>query len=228
LGLQLVVEAALREGGVRALTWAAAPESTLVAPFARLGLPAAQLAAGQADGIGACIPALARLCTSPLLPFDVAATTRAIEGRLRAILELTGDGLDLGALRSRTAAFRAATERLQIALLHIAQAESPNYEEGLELGNRALRRLNRLLLPILRHPGDPYAATAPANPGTALLPGLDAVLAYTSLPESRGADESARLRATAIRERNRLLDALNAGSATIDEALTALRPLGFG
>jgi hypothetical protein len=117
---------------------------------------------------------------------------------------------------------------LQIALLHIAQAESPNYEEGLELGNRALRRLNRLLLPVLRHPGDPYAATAPPAPGAALLPGLDAVLAYGTLPESRGAAEATRRRAAAIRERNRLIDALNAGGAAIDEALAALRPLGFG
>jgi hypothetical protein len=164
----------------------------------------------------------------PLLPFDAVATARAIEARVRTILDALGEGLDLASLRARSASFREATERLQLGLLHIAQADSPNYEEGLELGNRALRRLNRLLLPILRHPGDPYATLATLSPDTTILPGLDAALAFAALPEARGADEAERLRAAAIRERNRLIDALNAGVETIDELLAALRPLGFG
>ncbi len=223
--LRAFAEATLREGGVRALGWAGTPESASDAPFARLGLPTLRLAAAQAGGIGACVPLLARLCTTPLLPFEPIATARAIDGRVRAILDATGEHLDLAPLRARAAAFRGATERLQLALLHIAQGESPSYEEGLEIGRRLLRRLNRLLLPALRHPGDRYALPATLTPHP--FPGLDAALPYLA---SNGSDiaETMRLRAAALRERNRALDALDAATAAIDDALTALRPLGFG
>ena len=172
-GVRVFSEVGLREGGVRAINWADEPAPPSDAPFARLGLPTIRLAAAQAGGLGACIPLLARLCTSPLLPFESAALSRAVETRVRAVLDATGEPLELAALGTHAAAFKGATERLQIALLHIAQASSPNYEEGLGRGNRLLRQLNHLLLPILWHPGDRYGTppTGAAYP----FPGLDAI-----------------------------------------------------
>ena len=224
-GLRAFAETALREGGVRALGWADEPAPPSDTAFVRLGLPTIHLAAAQAGGIGACIPLLARLCTSPLLPFEPAALSRTVETRVRAVLQVTGEQLSLAPLGAHATAFKVATERLQITLLHIAQASSPNYEEGLECGNRLLRRLNQLLLPALWHPGDRYAT--PPIMAAYPFPGLDAIGLFRA---SDGSDIAAtmRLRATAIRERNRALDALDAATAAIDDALTDLRQLGFG
>ena len=224
-GLRTFAEGALREGGVRAIKWADEPAPPSDPPFVRLGLPTISLAAAQAGGIGACIPLLARLCTSPLLPFESAALARTVETRVRAVLDATAGRLELAALGTHATAFKGATERLQIALLHIAQGESPNYEEGLVRGNRLLRQLNQLLLPTLWHPGDRY--DTPSSGAAYPLPGLDAISPYL---DSDGSDiaETMHLRATAIRERNRVLDALNAATTAIDDALTDLRQLGFG
>ncbi|HEY8597689.1 MAG TPA: hypothetical protein VIL85_04620 [Thermomicrobiales bacterium] len=224
-GLRAFADVALREGGVRAISWADEPAPPSDAPFARLGLPTIRLAAAQAGGLGASIPLLARLCTSPLLPFEPAALSRTVETRVRAVLDATAGRLELAPLGTHAAAFQGAIERLQIALLHIAQGESPNYEEGVALGNRLLRRLNGLLLPTLWHPGDPYET--PPSGAAYPFPGLDAVGLFL---DSDGTDiaETMRPRATAIRERNRALDALDAATAAIDDALTDLRQLGFG
>lgn len=218
-------EAALSAGGVRALGWASAPEPTSAAPFARRGLPTIRLAAAGATTVGSVVPTLARLCTSPLLPFAPLALARAIEGRTRAITDAVGERLDFAPLHERAEGFRAATERLQIALLHIAQGESPSFEEGVEIGNRLLMRLDRLILPALRHPGDPFDLPTVLTPHP--FPGLDAVIPFLAADGSDLA-ELLRLRAAAIRERNRALDTLAAATAAIDDALTALRPLGFG
>lgn len=224
-GARGFAEVALRDGGVRALGWASAPEPTSSAPFARRGLPTFRLAAAQADGLGTIVPLLARLCTTALLPFEPVVAARTIEKRVRAVSGAVGERLDLESLRERAEGFSAATERLQIALLHIAQGESPSYEEGIELGNKLLRHLNRLLLPALRHPGDTYDLPALLTPHP--FPGLDAVIPFLA---SDGDDiiELLRLRAAALRERNRALDALATATAAIDDTLTALRPLGFG
>ncbi len=233
VALRPFAESALRDGGVRAVAWdTGAARIDTLGPFARRGLPALRLAVGQAGALGAGVPTVARLCTVPLLPCDVVATARAIEARLRAILAVNGDALDLAPLRARASAFLAASERLQLGLLHIAQADSPHYEEGLELGNRALRRLDRLLVPLLHHPGDPYATpTTDVSTGSvhsnALLPGLDTVLTAAAA-DGDDLPEGLRLRADAIGARNRLLDALNAGVEVSEEVLAALRPLGFG
>ncbi len=218
-------EGALRDGGVRALGWASAPEGPSTAPFARRGVPTLRLAAAQAGGLVTIVPLLARLCTTPLLPFEPVAVARALEQRVRAVSGAVGERLDFAPLRERTERFGAAAERVQIALLHIAQGESPSYEEGVALANALLRRLNRLLLPALRHPGDPYDLPALLTPHP--FPGLDAVIPFLA---SDGDDIVAllRLRAAALRERNRALDTLDAATAAIDDTLAALKPLGFG
>jgi hypothetical protein len=149
-----------------------------------------------------------------------------VQERIGATLDALGDRLDLGVLRARAAALYAAAERLQIALLHLAQADSANDEEGIAIANRLVRQVQRLLLPALRHPGDPYATGSAAL--AAPLPGLAPTLAYAALPEPRADDDALRLLADALRERNRLLDALNAATTAIDDGLATLRALGFG
>lgn len=223
--LRPFAEAALRDGDLARPRWSAAPPFADLAPFARLGLPTLVLHT-HPDALPTFIPIFARLCTTPLPPIDAPALARAIQERVGATLDAIGDRLDLAPLRARAAALYAAAERLQIALLHLAQADSTNDEEGIVIANRLIRRLQRILLPALRHPGDPYAA-APAL-ADAPLPGLAPALAYAALPASRTDPDAAGLRAAALRERNRLLDALDNASAAIDEALAALRPLGFG
>lgn len=240
--LRLFAETTLRDAGVARPAWVGSLPEGNAAPFARLGLPALSLAGDGAGGMSeqdgvdstrlvrdATSQALilARLCTYPLLPFEPVATARAIEARLREIVEATDDASKLAPLPARATACRATIEQLQLAALHIAQGTSTNYEEGLEGANRALRRLNRVLLPLLHRAGDPYTAL----PGRALhlLPGLDSALALAS--GGRDGDDEAtlhHLREATMRERNRLVDALNAATAIVDEALVALRSLGFG
>jgi hypothetical protein len=60
------------------------------------------------------------------------------------------------------------------------------------------------------------------------LPGLDAALGATALSDRQAEPFASRLLALAWRERNRAIIALDMAVETIDEALSALRPLGFG
>jgi hypothetical protein len=223
--LRHFAEATLRDGDHARPRWATAPPPADVLPFARLGLPTLALGT-RPDELPTLLPVIARLCTAPLLPLDAPALARTVQERISATLDALGDRLDLGPLRARAAALYAAAERLQIALLHLAQADSTNDEEGIEIANRLVRRIQRLLLPALRHPGDPYAAGT-AMP-TAPLPGLAPALAFAALPEPRTDSDALQLRAAAFRERNRLLDALNAATTAIDDGLATLRTLGFG
>lgn len=223
--LRHFAEAALRDGDLARPRWAATPPLADLLPFARLGLPTLALGT-RPDDLSALLPVIARLCTVPLLPLDATALARAMQERIGATLDALGDRLELGPLRARASALYAAAERLQIALLHLAQADSPNDEEGIAIANRLVRQVQRLLLPALRHPGDPYAARAAS--AAAPLPGLAPALAYAALPEPRTDPEALRLRAAALRERNRLLDSLNAATTAIDDALATLRSLGFG
>lgn len=222
--LRVFAEGALVDGGWELIDWAAVPPvDGEQAAFARLGLPGLRLPAAERDRLNACVVPLARLCTAPVLPFDFVAQARALVARVEAVGAAV-PGLDFAPLRARAGAFQAAANRLQVALLHIAQGDSPSYEEGVELGNRLLRRLHRLLLPTLRHAGDPYATVLPPLNAYPLLPGLDAVL----VSGEAAPDEREHRHVTAIRERNRAIDALDEAVLALDETLTALRPLGFG
>lgn len=221
--LRHFAEATLRDGDVSRPRWSAEPPVDL-APFARLGLPTLALNT-RPDTLATTLPLFARLCTTPLPPLDLVALARTLQERIGATIDAVGDALDLAPLRARAAALYAAAERFQIALLHLAQGASPNDEEGFALANRLLRHLQRALLPALQHPGDPYATPPPV---AAPLPGLAPTPAYLDISTPRTAPEAVILRAAALRERNRLLDTLNAATAVIDDALTTLRPLGFG
>jgi len=222
--LRAFANRALDDGGWDLVDWSAAPPyGGEQGAFARLGLPVLRLPAAGHDRLDACVVPLARLCTAPLLPHDLLALSRAVVARVEAVAADVPE-VDLSALRGRAEALVTATERAQIALLHIAQADAPSYEEGLELGNRLLRRIGQVLLPPLRHVGDPYALEAPAPDTYPLLPGLDAFLARA---EPAPAGQASR-RDRAIRERNRAIDACDEAILAIDEALTRLRPLGFG
>ena len=238
LELRWFAETTLHDGGVAGREWAGTAPAGEAAAFAGAGLPFLAARAAPAAAAGGLDPAglawetslhallLARLCAYPLLPLDVVATARAVEDRLRAILEQAGDLPELAPLRARGATFRARAERLHLAALHVLQADATGYEEGLERVNRALLALNRTLVPLLHHAGDRYAA-APAMPD--LLPGLDAALALASAAAAgEGAGEPAhRLRVAMVRERNRLGDALHDATAAIDDALAALLALGI-
>jgi hypothetical protein len=230
---------ALRDAGQTSVKWLAEPPAGLALPFARLGIPAVAFAAragrrkpaseprALVEALAIGVPLLARFCGYPLAPGDPGEVARAVEQRVLAVLAELGEGLDLGPLRSRAAAFRAATERLQIALLHLTQASSTSYEDGLALASTLLRRLDRLLLPVMRFASDPYGPL-PVAPATVPLPGLDAALGATALSDRQAEPFASRLLALAWRERNRAIIALDMAVETIDEALSALRPLGFG
>ncbi len=222
--LQPFADLALRASGLRAPVWAVPSVPTSITPFARLGIPIARLAAAQPNVIGLAIPLLTRLATTPLLPQIPLLTARLVAERIGEVCDTAGERLDFSQLREAATAFHTATEQVQIALLHIAQGDSANYEEGLRLANRLLQQLGQVLTPTLWHPGDPYILP-PNNPS--LLPGLDTLLPYL---QSDGSDiaETVALRATALRERNRASDALTAATAAITETLATLRPLGFG
>lgn len=233
--LRWFLETTLREGGAgHAGQTAGAPHGGSV-PFARLGLPTLGLGPGlaAADPDAAAVARdaaldavlLARLCTSPLLPFDLVATARPIEEEIGAVLRAGGDAADLATLPARAAGLRAAAERFQLAALHIAQADSPHYEEGLDLANRALRQAVRRLIPLLHRSGEPYR---PAPITAAPLPALDPARALAAAPDAAPPLDTHRLRAAAARERNRLIDALNAATDALNAALDALRPLGLG
>lgn len=222
--------AALRDGGVATPAWWGRLPMADAPAFAGLGVPTLAFtparnhdptALAREAALGLLLAA--RLGAYPVLPFDVVATPRAIEARAHDIVAAAGETSELLPLRARTSACRAAAERLQLAALHVAQGEATHYEEGLARLNQAARQVNRLLTPLLHRAGDRYVTMWPT---TELLPGLTASHAARGQPEV--GPELAAGRATLLRERNRLLDALHEATRTIAETLDALQALGIG
>lgn len=161
------------------------------------------------------------LCTAPVLPFTYGPVAEQIIKRLQE-LEKAGASVGLDGVLVRARDFDEAAQRLDKATAQARAAfEAGNGDEDTaRLLNRAMKRVSRLLVPLMssaigKYGHDPYGYT----PQTTLIPGLYDV---ARVPKLDGGEERWMLETKAVRERNRVCDTLSDAIAIIDDRLASL------
>jgi hypothetical protein len=153
------------------------------------------------------------LCTAPVLPFTYAPVAEQIVQRLQ---ELEGPGASVGlqGVQKAAEAFRQAAQRFD-------QAAARDASEGnAVILNRAMKRLSRLLVPLMssaigKYGHDPYGFT----PQTTMLPALYDLPRLAKLADG---EQRWMLETKAVRDRNRVADALAESIAIIEDSLALL------
>ncbi len=161
------------------------------------------------------------LCTAPVLPFTYAPVAEQIIKRLKE-LEGPGAAVGLQGVLKTAEDFSRAAQRLDQA----AAAESAAFssgkgnEEKARILNRAMKRLSRLVVPLMssaigKYGHDPYGFT----PQTTMVPALYDLTRLSKLPEG---EERWMLETKTVRDRNRVGDALADAIAVIEDSLARL------
>jgi hypothetical protein len=152
-----------------------------------------------------------RWLNAPLLPLDHGRAAQSLVAELEALQAAAGARFDLAPALE---AARALAERLQrvATALGGVDAASPR----LDAVNRALMRLSRVLVPLAYTTGDPFThdLALPIPP----LAGLQRARELAALDPDGDAFKFAR--AALVRERNRVLHALDSAVALADELLS--------
>ena len=153
------------------------------------------------------------LCTAPVLPFTYAPVAEQIIQRLKE-LEAAGSAVGLGAVAD------SARNFLEKAKQFDAIAAGKHDDERAQVLNRAMKRLSRLVVPLMssaigKYGHDPYGFT----PQTTMVPAL-----YDLAQLSRLGDGEQRwmLETKAVRDRNRVADTLADAIAIIEDSLSRL------
>lgn len=161
------------------------------------------------------------LCTAPVLPFTYTPVAEQIVTRLQE-LERAGASVGLDGVLARARDFGKAAQRLDDAAANARAAfeAGKGNEDTARLLNRAMKRISRLLVPLMssaigKYGHDPYGYT----PQTTMIPGLYDV---ARLPKLDNGEERWMLETKAVRDRNRVSDTLSDAIAIIDDALAQL------
>jgi hypothetical protein len=160
------------------------------------------------------------LCTAPVLPFTYAPVAAQILKRLQE-LEANGKAVGLDGVAARAKEFEKAAAKLDAATAAAKAAfdSGKGDEERAKLLNRAMKRLSRLLVPLMssaigKYGHDPYGYT----PQGTMIPALYDLGKLAMLPEG---EERWMLETKAVRDRNRVADTLADSILIIDDALRA-------
>lgn len=147
-----------------------------------------------------------RWLNAPLLPLDHGRAARSVVAELEALQAAAGARFDL---TPALEAARGLVERLERLAPALAGAE-PSRAEAL---NRGLMRLSRLLVPLAYTSGDRFThdLALPIPP----LAGLQRARELAALEPSPDAFRFAR--AALVRERNRVVHALDSAASVVDE-----------
>ena len=158
------------------------------------------------------------LCTAPVLPFTYAPVAEQIIKRL-AELERAGASVGLDGVLARARDFDQAAQRLDQASAGARAAfeAGTGSEDSARLLNRAMKRISRLLVPLMssaigKYGHDTYGYT----PQATLIPGLYDVARLPGLGEG---EERWMLETKLVRDRNRVSDTLSEAISIIDDAL---------
>jgi hypothetical protein len=157
------------------------------------------------------------LCTAPVLPFAFTPVAEQVTGRL-AELAGPGEAIDLGKASEAGARFAAAAADFD-ALAQTWRdrfAAGTGDEDMARILNRTMKRLSRILVPLQstavgKYGHDTYGFT----PQTTMIPCLYDVPRLAELPEG---EERWMLRTRLMRDRNRVIDGLDAATSLIDDA----------
>ncbi len=167
------------------------------------------------------LEAIFELATARVLPVNHADTGREIRAFVAGLQEAVGDLLDLSAVLREADTFLAAAERLEVAKGSAADDGAARHL------NATLMRLSRVLTPVVysrsgRFHHDP-AEWSPIMRATSrhMFPGLQAA---EGLPGLVGQFEYGFLRAQAVREANRLAEALGEARRLAEETASLLEP----
>ncbi len=158
------------------------------------------------------------LCTAPVLPFTYAPVAEQIVKRLQE-LEKPGAALGLAGVLARAREFESAAQQLDKAAAETAAAfaAGKGNEGDARRLNRAMKRISRLLVPLMssaigKYGHDPYGYT----PQGTMIPGLYDVPQVAKLEE----DEARwMLETRVVRDRNKVSDAIAESIAIISDAL---------
>ena len=158
------------------------------------------------------------LCTAPVLPFTYTPVAEQIVKRLQE-LEKAGASVGIGAVLARSRAFSTAAQKFDArsaAARAAFEAGKGNEREALLL-NRTMKRVSRLTVPLMssaigKYGHDPYGYT----PQGTMIPALYDLVRLATLGEG---EDRWMLETRAIRDRNRVSDALSEAIAIIEDAL---------
>lgn len=161
------------------------------------------------------------LCTAPVLPFTFAPVAEQILQRLKE-LEGAGSAVGLQGVRKSAETFLQSARRLDDAAASASAgfATGNGSEEQARILNGAMKRLSRLLVPLMssaigKYGHDPYGFT----PQTTLVPALYDLARLSRLDEG---EERWMLETKVVRDRNRVADALAESIAIIEDSLARL------
>ncbi len=139
--------------------------------------------------------AIAHLTTDPLLPIDMAAEVTALGAVIERRSEQSGGRFDLSGASERQ---RALLDRVRGLAASLAGHEGPDLDRGMLAVLRPVYR-------VMYDPVDPFHPDP--GFGVGLLPGLAPVTILAE--EQRSSDRYLFAETTLVRERNRLLEALD-------------------
>jgi hypothetical protein len=161
------------------------------------------------------------LCTAPVLSFTYAPVAAQILKRLQE-LEKAGAAVGLEGVAARVQEFEKAAARLDAAAAAAKAAfdAGKGDEAAAKVLNRAMKRLSRLLVPLMssaigKYGHDPYGYT----PQGTMIPSLYDLGRLEKLPEG---EERWMLETKAVRDRNRVADTIAESVAIIEDALARL------
>ncbi|HEV2357071.1 MAG TPA: M28 family peptidase [bacterium] len=164
-----------------------------------------------------------RWCTAPVLPLDYRATAEELRDVLRQIERAAGDAFDLVPVLAAVDRVAAAAERLHTAGTRLSAAlggarGARRQRDAAEAINTALMRAGRALIPIS------YTLTGPFDHDRAVpvapLPSLQPAARLRDLPA--GNTERHALHTRLVRERNRIVHAIETAAEAFEEGLRRL------
>jgi len=160
------------------------------------------------------------LCTAPVLPFTYGPVAEQILKRIQELEKAGAPFLEPVFEKAKT--FREKAERLDRATADEAAAfaAGKGSEERAKLLNRAMKRVSRIVVPLMssaigKYGHDPYGYT----PQTTMIPAL---YDLAQLSKAKEGEERWMLETKAARDRNRVADMLADAADIIEDSLSRL------
>jgi hypothetical protein len=160
------------------------------------------------------------LCTAPVLPFTYAPVAEQVTKRLQELQKAGAPFLE--PLFDNAKRLEEAAQRFDRASADAAAAfaSGKGNEEHAKLLNRAMKRLSRIVVPLMssaigKYGHDPYGYT----PQTTMIPAL---YDLAQLTKAKDGEEKWMLETKVVRDRNRVADMLADASDIIEDSLSRL------